>query len=173
VPEEVKSLKTKYRNAHKEHPIKKSSERSVRQKKVHRRSKFLRQVTQDALLGGVMPIQVMLDNMRFYHGKAEELVAQILEDIKSSGKKLDQHHLEMLVKVYSFRNEAGKAACDAAPYCHPRLSAIAISATQTTRHEMPKDITLEDAVRIYNENVKMFPSADHSSPLLEHIKSPT
>jgi len=137
---------------------------------VSKRQKFLREITDKELLSGPTPVQVMLHNMRFFHMQAEGLLEELLGTLKENKQKLGPHHLEMLHKVYAYRNEAGKAACDAAPYLHPRLSAVAVTTTQVRRDEIPKDASEQDIQRIFEENAKRFPSIaeDRSGLLIEH-----
>jgi hypothetical protein len=86
---------------------------------LNRRTKALRAIAAEALESGVTPLEVMLENMRFFHAEAEELLARVtsgLEDDERSGDLL-----QLLAKLRHFRLEAQRCAVDAAPYLHPRL----------------------------------------------------
>src|SRR5258705_2588808 len=63
---------------------------------------------------GVMPLEVMLSNMRFAHEQAERL----MEDL-NEGSATTQ-----LSEVMKWRQIAQEAAKDAAPYVHPKLSSV-------------------------------------------------
>jgi len=82
---------------------------------------------------GVRPIDVMLGNMRYYHERAEdfdkklEAVATSMtpEQIAAGGEEV-LNVLKLVAKIGEFRMKAQTCAVDAAPYVHPRLTAIAV-----------------------------------------------
>lgn len=100
------------------------------------RTKFIRAVSNEAIEDGVVPLEVMLDNMRFYHEKAVVLQTAIVKDI---GKKPPMELLEALKELGSFRDSAQKCAVDAAPYVHPRLSSTTVDANVTHKVEEAED----------------------------------
>lgn len=91
---------------------------------VSEKTKMLREISKKAIQQGITPLEVMLDNMRFYHSQAGDLLSKILEGINK--KKPPAELVEMLNNLGSFRKMAGEAAVDAAPYCHPRLANIQV-----------------------------------------------
>lgn len=97
------------------------------------RTKAIRAVADEAIAAGVTPLEVMLNNMRFYHEKADVLLTAILSGVKNGKKSLEM--LAMLKELGSFKNLAQSCAADAAPYVHARLSASQISGEITHKHE--------------------------------------
>lgn len=70
------------------------------------------------------PLDIMLDNMRFYASSAEELFHRV-EELVDRGDK------DAVFALRSFgeaRMKAQQCATDAANYVHPRLSAVAVKA---------------------------------------------
>lgn len=129
------------------------------------RVKFIKAASDEAIRDGVIPLEVMLDNMRWYHTKACDLLSDILEAQKN--KKLDEDHLIALAKVYEFRDRAQKCAADAAVYVHPRLSAVSVSGEVTQRHELPAGIALEKAMELYRDSLKG--RAPSQMKTIEHV----
>lgn len=71
---------------------------------------------------GVTPLDVMLENMRFAHEHAAEVLAKVMSlepEGETPGQGLDAYR-EML----RFRQIAEDCAKDAAPYVHPKLASI-------------------------------------------------
>lgn len=130
------------------------------------RAKVLRTISEQALMHGAKPIEVMLDNMRFFHGRAEILLDQVVE--KLNGHAQDPAIVEMLIKLYDFRTHSQKCASDAAPYVHPRLSAIAVATTGDRRFALPADLPLTEAMSQYEENLRRFPKSDDTPSTIEH-----
>lgn len=97
------------------------------------RTKAIRAIADEAIAAGVTPLEVMLDNMRFYHEKADVLLTAILRGV--SEKKKPMELLEALKELGSFKAQAQSCAVDAAPYIHARLSASTISGEITHKHE--------------------------------------
>jgi hypothetical protein len=74
-----------------------------------------------------MPLEVMLTNMHFYHNHSEQFFADL-------GKLMADRHatpdqlLRVMDKFLACRANAQKCAVDAAPYVHPKLSAVRVEA---------------------------------------------
>jgi hypothetical protein len=87
-----------------------------------------RLIAEQAAAKGVTPLDVMLDNMRDAYAQARQaeqtLPSQIL-DINTMSPKdaFDAVHAAVR-RVIDFRRIAEQCASDAAPFIHPRLSAI-------------------------------------------------
>lgn len=131
------------------------------------RTKFIRAVSNEAIQAGVIPLEVMLDNMRFYHEKAQELLQKFLDDVER--KKLKENHVEALLKLYEYRDKSQKCAVDAAPYVHSRLSSVTVTGEITQRHELPEGVMLEKAMELYRDSLRGRASAqmktiEHSAP---------
>lgn len=67
---------------------------------------------------GVTPLEVMLDNMRFFHSEAGKLLTQIMGLTRLEGDAASS----VLKTIMGARQAAQDAARDAAPYCHPKLA---------------------------------------------------
>lgn len=76
---------------------------------------------------GVVPIDVMLDDMRYHHALA-------LAELRKTGKSRDH------AKISSELLAAREAARDVAPYIHPKLATLQSNVNLTGR------LTLEDLV---------------------------
>jgi hypothetical protein len=101
------------------------------------KTKMLREAAAKALAEGITPIEVMLENMRFFHEKADVLQTAVITKIGK--KKLDSKEaMELLMEFKELgtsRLKAQSCAVDAAPYVHPRLSATTVSGEITHKHE--------------------------------------
>lgn len=93
---------------------------------------FTMKIVKDAKADGIMPLDVMLDNMRFAFAQASELIANMVGDEKPSPDDFKQ-----LVRL---RAMAQSFASDAAPYLHPKLSSV--------EHKGDPDNPLETVTRI-------------------------
>lgn len=83
---------------------------------------------------GVMPLDVLLDIMRYYRGKAAQ--------VQPGTPQHDENQFNEYMKL------AGMFARDAAPYIHPRLSSV-------TLKEQPWDLTrLSDAELVHLEQIQ-------------------
>ena len=100
---------------------------------VSQRTKAMRDITNEAILDGITPVEVMLENMRFYHEKADVLLTAIVAGVKGNKKSMEL--LAALKELGSFKDKAQTCAVDAAPYCHPRLSATNVSGEITHKVE--------------------------------------
>jgi hypothetical protein len=94
-----------------------------------------RGIAERAFQEGITPLEVMLDNMRFYHSEAIRLVATLIaggmprhlaegDEAKPDAPKDDQPHaniIEAIGQVLGLRKLAGAEAARAAPYMHPRM----------------------------------------------------
>lgn len=114
---------------------------------------------------GLTPIAVMLKNMKFYHDRAESLSDKLAEladkmtpeQLAAGGKEL-MRMLELINKVGDFRLKSQACAADAAPYAHPRLSAIAVK-VDNGDSKKPTAITLDmtprQAIDAYQESLQV------------------
>jgi hypothetical protein len=70
-----------------------------------------RQTVEQALAKGVSPIEVMLDNMRFYHQQAGELVAKLitggLEEVPGTEENEEKPHSGVIEAVSQVLGRAG------------------------------------------------------------------
>jgi hypothetical protein len=85
-----------------------------------------RETLDKALAAGIEPIEVILENMRFYHQQAAEALADLVngkrpEVAAEEGADADTLALiEGFRQVLGLRKMAGDEAARAAPYCHAR-----------------------------------------------------
>ena len=83
------------------------------------------EIAERAKAEGITPLEVMLDNMRFAHEKAGEILAEIIGFKPEEKPDLSpEQALETFKELIRFRMIAQDAAKDAAPYIHPRLNAV-------------------------------------------------
>lgn len=94
-------------------------------------AKRTREVAERAIAEGKAPLEVMLDNMRHFQQvalDAEAVIEGMNEDeIAALGETHEQQFKALLAKVKQaagLRQMAHECARDAAPYMHPKLSAI-------------------------------------------------
>jgi hypothetical protein len=88
-----------------------------------------REIIERAAAEGILPLQVMLDNMRFYHREAGELVAKLIgagvpeATVAKEGEGGEPHGgvIEAIGQVLGLRKLAGEEAARAAPYVHTRM----------------------------------------------------
>ncbi len=91
-------------------------------------SKKSREVAERAIRNGITPLEVMLDNMRFYHSEAGKLTEKLIAEgapqleVAKGGETQGPHAnvIEAIKTVLGFRKMAGEEAARAAPYIHPR-----------------------------------------------------
>lgn len=84
-----------------------------------------RLIAEAAALKGITPLEVILENMRYYHNLAEE------QRLLISGRELIPENKESFGTLTSLKNMAQNAAKDASPYIHPRLANVEANVTVT------------------------------------------
>lgn len=90
-------------------------------------TKRTREIANKLVEDGPTPLEVMIANMRFAHAAAEAKLAALPDATKRG-------YRAALAAVVRFRQIAQDAAKDAAPYVHPKLAAIEMTASATVRH---------------------------------------
>ena len=73
-------------------------------------------------LDGAVPLETMVDNMRFAHTQAQNAALEIARIEQETGQMAD---ILLYKTMMSFRVMAQRCAEGAAPYLHPRLAAAA------------------------------------------------
>lgn len=94
-----------------------------------------REIAEQAIEQGVTPLDVILDNMRFYHGAAESALRRMLEGLATPSQIIEEHApgqigpdkpppspVDAFKVMLALREKAGKEAERAAPYIHPRIT---------------------------------------------------
>lgn len=100
-------------------------------------TKKTREIADRAADEGITPLEVMLDNMRFAHGGASEMMNALLR--AAEGADIPEG-FDALEKLAVFRRMAQDAAKDAAPYMHPRLA--------TVEHRGDEDNPIQHSVKV-------------------------
>lgn len=92
-------------------------------------------IASQAAAQGVTPLEVMLDNMRFFHEAAGVALERLLANKATPAQIISEHDpkradaeqaptlVDAVKMILELRERAGESAKDAAPYVHPRLSA--------------------------------------------------
>lgn len=102
------------------------------------RTLAIRAISDQAIALGVTPLEVLLDNMRFYHDKAVVLQTAIVQKVSTKGVLKNADAMELLnefKELGEFRKLSGGFAVDAAPYVHARLSSTTVSGEITHKVE--------------------------------------
>ena len=130
------------------------------------RHKVMAKIAEHALMSGIKPIEVMLHNMRFYHGRAESLLMRVVERLEETTLTGDdlKEVVTNLKDMNDYRERATSNARDVAPYLHPRLSAIAVNLTNEARAPLPEGLTLDQALAKYEDNLRRFPKQIENTP---------
>lgn len=79
--------------------------------------------------GKPLPLDVMLENMFFYHEEVDRLMEQVglwKKPPKNDVERKDRMHL--IKAIMGARSNAEACACDAAPYMHPQLKSVDMKA---------------------------------------------
>lgn len=76
--------------------------------------------------GGLVPLDVMVGNMRFYVGEAQSLWADICKKIADAKLEDPLPLMEAMNNFTKCRQLAQQCAVDAAPYMHHRLASVTI-----------------------------------------------
>lgn len=86
------------------------------------KNKFFGKVSQEVAVRlikeGMTPLDVILDNMRYFYQLAQ------LETLKIAGQDYATADKEIVGNVFSLRSLAQQSAKEAAPFMHSRLAAI-------------------------------------------------
>ena len=85
-------------------------------------SKKTRDVANKAAESGLTPLEVMLDNMTFAHTEAHRVLGNLVQVGAEIPDAFDQYK-----ELLRFRGMAQECAKDAAPYIHPKLSAVELT----------------------------------------------
>lgn len=85
---------------------------------------------------GKAPLDIMLDNMMFWHNQSQNIAEQIQSGIQSmkdgnASPELIKETEGLLKTFIAARENAQKCAVDAAPYVHPKLQSVAIKANNS------------------------------------------
>jgi len=134
----------------------------------------IREMTDDIVRAGKLPLRVMINNMIFYDEKAtfvqEEMEAALADHLKSFSPAKVERCLELMVKLGDARMSAQKCACDAAPFLHPRLSAIQMD---VHKHDHPRDLPKDATIEAHRDDFRRLRSVPMvSQPDTEVVAEP-
>lgn len=92
----------------------------------------------DIARSGCAPLDVLMDNMIFWHKHALSMGEKLNAMVESGLMRTDPDErakaMKLLESLLEARDQSERCAVDAAPYVHPRLSSIAFKGSM--RHEM-------------------------------------
>jgi len=92
----------------------------------NKRTIALREVADKALQTGQSPLDVMMDNLLFWHRAAKSLGEQLEQLMLEGISEEDREKVMKLLKNFlAARENSQRCAVEAAPYVHPKLSSIA------------------------------------------------
>lgn len=126
----------------------------------------MRKISDEAMQAGVMPIEVMLSNMRFYYSEAGKLIVELQEKVEfiRSEEVVDdaadalREASRTFAKLKNTRMLAQQCAVEAAPYCHPRLANIRVNGSM--KHEVgpvSEQMTPQEAQQSYLASLREDP----------------
>ena len=101
------------------------------------------------------PLQILRESMAYWHSRANQLETE-LERLELTKDNRAVAQTEAL--LYEAIERAQRCAVDAAPYCHPRLSAVRTKVESDVRVErIRRGDELVEAQRKYAEYLKLDP----------------
>lgn len=129
-------------------------------RKVGAATGLTRRLANELIDQGLAPLNVMIENMMFWHEAAGNLQERIKTEMEkfSADMTVDQIKAinDLMKNFITARNNSQACAVDAAPYCHPRLQAITLNQEKKTTLVIRADLAapipgkVED--RSYREN---------------------
>lgn len=125
-------------------------------------TKLTREIARKAIEEGLSPLDVALDNMRYFHAEAvaaEKLTAERTAiDTEADPAEAFNALLAEVKKAVGFRMLAGANAKIAAPYIHPQLVAVEAGKPKDAvapLHERIAAMTREDAIKASSNVVEL------------------
>src|ERR1017187_4523615 len=87
-------------------------------------NKLTRSLANELVRQGCDGLSVMVDNMLFWRGKANELGDLLAEQLKSESPEVQKEALRTMGPFLAAREQSHRCAVDVAPYTNPRLQSI-------------------------------------------------
>jgi hypothetical protein len=109
------------------------------------------------------PIEVMQDNMQFYHNRAGEILAAIMQlptATRDQQSDVQLEALKMMADHFRMRDKAGEAANMLARYVHRPLAAIPHKEGEKAPAEMPTTTMGKLESKPVVELIPLHPAAD-------------
>lgn len=75
----------------------------------------------------ILPLKVIADHLFFYHSKAERLLIEVADRLDDKAR-VDRETVAMMHEMWGYRERAIACAEKLAPYVHPRLASVTLSA---------------------------------------------
>lgn len=104
-------------------------------------------IARRALKDGISPIEVMLNNMRFWVEKTGAFEEKIMDILTNQELSIEDRKdlIKVLAQFVNARQSAQSCAVDAAPYCHQKLATLTVKPEGNTRNI--KDITDQSSAK--------------------------
>lgn len=131
------------------------------------KTKMLREIAAKALAAGITPAEVMLENMRFFHEKADVLQTAVVTKLSKKSLKSEEA-MDLLTEFKALgenRMKAQSCAVDAAPYFHSRLSNVTADVQVTHKVE-----EAQQAFKVIEHALNADVSGEIINPKREKIK---
>ena|ERR1035437_3552111 len=132
-----------------------------------KRTKALLAIKDQALHAGITPLEVLLNNMRFYYDKISK-AEQMLEAAIAQHEPTEKI-IQVLKTLCDFRSEAGRFAVEAAPYCHSRMATLTVSGDPNNPlemvHSIADDMTPQQAQETYAGTLR----TDNVTPITKRM----
>jgi len=133
-----------------------------------RRAKSLRKVTDRHIRGKRLPLDVMIENMIHFQDEARHLQDQMADVLLEFNRQFSEEGMKEILTLLSqcgdSRMKAQKCAADSAPFIHPKLSAIAVSASPPNH---PRDIRDDSPDDNFAEEFRRLRSQPYIPPTIE------
>lgn len=133
--------------------------RPVGTRSIAKRLLSIREITEDIIKAGKVPLRVMVNNMVYYDEQAIFLHERVEEALADNAKKFSPDQLikamELITRMGDARMKATQIASMAAPYLHPRLSSMEMN---VHKHDKPKDLPSEQETSKFSDDFRQLRS---------------
>jgi len=120
--------------------------------------------------GGLMPLDVMVGNMRFWALQGDNL-AQKIEDLIRCGDTEDdstRNEARRLVGQFlAARKNAQECAVDAAPYMHPRYQSVRVESGDEVQPEQIIEMLIPDTPAMEDRSYRERPATTVTATQME------
>lgn len=97
---------------------------------------------------GITPLEIMVHNMRFAHGRANEMFSDMQRLLKQPmlGFAEREKLMEAMREHVRWINLSQQYACDAAPYMHPKLATVELNTNENKSISVIQRIIVDSAI---------------------------